>query len=315
MRSETPTPHATPTGGAGVHVSHLFHLSSGLLLGGMVVIVLFGYITQHNRGRNREARRISKAVAKGMGRESDEVLGRALKGLCGLFWRFFSGREMSGTAASNAGFLRPGRRPLAVTLRQMPPAAELGVIALPDAAVPALPAGPAAAVERWREWTDAHPLPGALDGAVRVGGSAVVWAGGALRGVTAAAGGTGRILKTWGTWPYACRLLARLAVLAAGYGLWRHPAGTELAILALLVAVVLASATGPAGLRLWHGPPPDDGRVYGPALWAAVRVVLHQEDQEYMDQWLHLDPDLSRDGAQIRLALPVHFAGTELERQ
>lgn len=325
MSAETPTPHAAPTGagtGTGGHVSHLPHLSPGLLLSGIIVVLLLGYVIRHNRGRNREAKRISKAVAQGIGKQgkqNDDAATKVLTGILGMFWRFFTGREMSGKAASNAGFLRPGRRPLAVTLRQMPPAAELGVIALPEPATPALSAGPGAAVERWRGWVAEHPLPAALDAPVRRGGSVAVWIGGggvqALRGVASAAGGTSRILSAWGTWPYACRLLARLAVLAALFGLWRHPFDTELASTGLLLAVVLASATGPAGLKLWHGPPPDDGRIYGPALWAAVRVVLGQPDEEYMDQYLHLDPDLSRDDAKIRLALPVHFAGTELDRQ
>ncbi len=315
VSASTPAHPGITSGGVG----HLITPQSWVLV--LIGVVLVGVITARARGGSKDVRRISKAVAKGMGskQQSGGTLERALGGLFRALWRFVTGREMNGRAASNAGLFRPGRRPLSVTVNQMP-VSQLGSIALPAPPVrPALPPGPSASVSRWRGWVDAHPLPGALNGAVRHTGAAAVWLGGtstaALRGVAATTGATRRVLKTWGTWPYACRALMRFAVLAAAFGLWRHPAVAELSMAALALVLVLASATGPAGLGLWHSPPQGDDRIYGPALWAAVRVVLGQQEEEYMDGWLHLDSDLSQDGAQIRLALPVSFAGTELERQ
>lgn len=244
---------------------------------------------------------------------ADGVLVRLMAGLFGMLGRFLTGREVSGSPASNAGWFRAGSRPLRHALRSLPPPLESGSVGLPESRnLPAVPERPSAAVERWREWSAEHqPANPVVGGAVRRGGAVAVWVGTsaalALRGV----GSIGRGLRTWGTWPYASRAAARLMVVAVAVGLWRDRAATELAAAALVGLVLIVAATGPAGLGWWRGFAKGDDRIYGPALWATVRLVLGQPDEEYLENWMSIPADVRADGAQVRLALPVEFAGTE----
>lgn len=337
MSTATPTPHTTPTGvrlpnSGGGTIGHLLDKIPGpYLFGGIALLLLFGAAMeiQHGSAKNwhraaarKNAKMTSRYLAKSInGKKQDEAAARAFKAVFGLAWRVTTGREVSGTPASNARFLHRGRRPLSELLKRTPAASQLGTVAIPERPLPALPARPSAAVERWRGWQAGHTLPGALDGAVRRGGAALVWVGGAgnasLQGVRAAGGATRRTARAWGTWPYACRMLVRWAVLVAGIGLWLDRGPTVLGLVLLLVLAVVLAASGPAGLGLWHGVRRGDDHHYGPRLWVVLRAHLGKEyeEEEYHDPHLAVPADISAPDAAIMLLLPDHYAATELQQQ
>ncbi|MFL6115594.1 MAG: hypothetical protein ACJ786_30240 [Catenulispora sp.] len=269
------------------------------------------------RQRRRQAKRQQRrGVANSGGFEGyDDPVGNALAMLLAAIWRFLVGRELKGRAASNAGFWTFGSRPVRDSLRVRPLPLESGSIGIPEARyLPAIPERPGAAVERWRDWTENHPVPGFSGKAVRHAGAAAVWAGAALVQALRGIGAIGRALRSWGTWPYAFRAVVRLAVVATLAGLWLDRGPTELAVGAAVAGVLGMAATGPAGLGWWHGPKWGDDRTYGPALWAAIRKVLKLEDEEYLEYWMSIPADTRADDAQVRLRLPVEYAGTDIQK-
>lgn len=247
----------------------------------------------------------------------DDPVGGVLIRLFAMIGRFLVGRELRGRRASNAGFWRIGSRPIGDSLRVRPLPLESGSVGIPEKddsrLLPAIPDRPGAAVERWTDWTEEHPVPGIAGTSVRIAGAAAVWAGAAVVQALRGVGSIGRVLRSWGTWPYAARAVVRLAVLAAVAGWWLDRSATELGVGTAVAGVLALAATGPAGLGLWRGPTRGDDRTYGPALWAAVRQVLKLVDEEYLEHWMLIPADVRAEGAQIRLRLPVTFAGTEIQ--
>lgn len=327
MSTKTPTPHTTPTGVRPAVGAMLEHVPAKVWLAVFAVAAVLlaaAWVDRRTRTRNspRAIRRaVSKGVRKGVRAQSGQRDGAAANGLAALFgliWRLATGRELRGVPASNATMWHRGRRPLSRLLRRDQAVSQLGTVAIPERALPAFPARPSAAVERWRGWVDQHPLPEALDGAVRRGGSAAVWVGGSLhagaRGVAAAGGQVRGALREWGTWSYAARALVRWAVVVAAFGLWLYRVGTIWALVAALAVALALAATGPAGLGLWRGVVRGDDHRFGPHLWAALRVILDLREEEYHDPFLRLPADLSAEDAAVMLDLPDHYAATDTER-
>ncbi|MEV7419858.1 hypothetical protein [Streptomyces sp. NPDC089919] len=119
-----------------------------------------------------------------------------------------------------------------------------------------------------------------------------------------------RVAAVWHRWPLAARSAARLAPFAVGWGAWRCPGQTSLAMTSVAVAVLIAALTGPSGLGWWHRPTVwTDGQVYGPGLWAALRQILRLAEDEPRSRWLSVPDDMSAEGARIVLRLPVKWVG------
>lgn len=199
---------------------------------------------QDKRGRRRAAMR-----SDGFGGYEgyDNPVGNALIRLLTMVARFLVGREIRGQRASNAGFLRRGSRPIGDSLKVRPLPLESGSIGIPESKnLPAIIERPGAAVERWRDWTGEHPVPGVPGKAVRHGGAAAVWAGAVLVQALRGIGSIGRVLRSWGTWPYAARAVVRLAVVAAVAGYWLDRSATELAAGSAVALALGMAATGPA---------------------------------------------------------------------
>ncbi|MDO0939241.1 type IV secretory system conjugative DNA transfer family protein [Streptomyces sp. DG2A-72] len=131
-----------------------------------------------------------------------------------------------------------------------------------------------------------------------------------VRALFGAVAGLWRVLHLWHRWPYAARAAVRLAPLPIAWGLWRYPDETQLALIAVAVTAYLAAFTGPSGLGLWRVQPVwTDRQIYGPGVWAAVRQVLRMEDRERRSRWLSIPDDMTADGAEIVLRLPVSWVG------
>ncbi|MFJ3673660.1 hypothetical protein ACIPSE_45185 [Streptomyces sp. NPDC090106] len=131
-----------------------------------------------------------------------------------------------------------------------------------------------------------------------------------VRALFGALEGLWRVLSLWHRWPYAVRSVVRLLPLLVGWGLWRYPHETQLALIAVAVTAYLAAFTGPSGLALWRVQPVwTDRQIYGPGVWAGVRQILRMEDKEPRARWLSIPDEMNADGAEIVLRLPVSWVG------
>ncbi|KOG85975.1 hypothetical protein ADK38_33700, partial [Streptomyces varsoviensis] len=198
--------------------------------------------------------------------------------------RYVSGRELNGTPRSEATWWRAGA-PLPDDQKTETPVAELGSASSSSSPpVPLGKTGPARRIVR------------ALTAPVRV-----LW--GALRGL-------GRVLAAWHRWPRAARSAVRLSPFLVAYGWWRAPAVTELVLIAVAGAVIVAALTSPAGLGWWRVSPVwTDRQIYGPGVWVAVRQILRMEETEPRERWLSVPDDMTADGARIVLRLPAKWMG------
>ncbi|MFF4484706.1 hypothetical protein ACFY1A_48265 [Streptomyces sp. NPDC001520] len=242
----------------------------------------------------RQQRRLMRAMGYGGG-GAIGALFRGLGGLLGLLGRsaafvgrFLAGREMWGQPRSDATWWTAG-----TTMINASPVAELGAVAV---AGPAPVAGPMAVRIRAR----AKSAKGAV---VRVLLTAVAAVGASL-------GVVGGGLKQWHRWRYAARSAARVAALAAVWGLNTHTRPT----------VAVLAVTVPAGLVLaaWRGLKPlTDAQKYLPGLWPALVQVLHltTEQQKWGHAyWVAFPDDLSPKDASITMRLPLEFLGGEIDR-
>ncbi|MGW2227464.1 type IV secretory system conjugative DNA transfer family protein [Streptomyces formicae] len=198
--------------------------------------------------------------------------------------RYLSGRELDGTPRSEATWWRPGD-PLPDDQRTETPVAQLG----------AAPSSSSRPVQLGKT-SRARRVVRALTAPVRV-----LW--GALCGM-------GRVLGAWSRWPRAARSAVRLAPFLVVYGWWRAPAVTELVLIAVAGAAIVAAITSPAGLGWWRvSRVLTDRQIYGPGVWVAIRQILRMEETETRERWLSVPEDMTADGARIVLRLPAKWVG------
>jgi hypothetical protein len=281
-------------GGAGIEqAAHAVPAWVWLALVGAVIAHTTGARRLKEQGKPRQ--RGLSGVLEAIGAGVAHGIGRLVNGLLAAVWRFLTGRPLWGQPKSTATFWRPGQPVQLAT-----PTAQLGAVAV---------AGPAPEPVDWAALGKraAHALrlpPGA--------GRAAAATLRALQAVYGPLTTVGRGLRRWHQWRGAARAAARVAALAALVGLGLAPGWTLLG-LALAVPVVLALAA------LWgEGYSASDAERYGPAVWAAMVQVLRlgAEDQALgADWWVRLPDDLSAEDARIVVRLPLHWLGSDKERE
>lgn len=242
--------------------------------GGALFAVLVIVAVVANQGTPADREKFNRSIEQAVGRAA-AVVGR-----------YVSGRELVGEPRSEATWWKPGA-PLPDDKRSETRIAELGArptVVSSSVSLAKARAGRARRVFRL------------VTAPVRV-----LW--GAL-------GGLRRVLAAWHRWPRAARSAARLAPLVALWGAWRFPAETELAVIAVAGAAVVAAITSPAGLGWWRVSPVwTDGQIYGPGVWVAARQVLRMEETERRERWLAVPDDMTAEGARIVLRLPASWVG------
>ncbi|MFF5809097.1 type IV secretory system conjugative DNA transfer family protein [Streptomyces sp. NPDC012746] len=200
--------------------------------------------------------------------------------------RYLSGRELLGEPRSEATWWKAGA-PLPDDKATETPVDQLGT---PSASPPAGP-------------LDKSDRPRGVLRAVRIVAAPFRLLGGTLAGLW-------RVLNVWHRWPRAARSAVRLAPLPIAWGLWRFPAGTQLVLIAVAGAAIVAALTSPAGLGLWRVRPVwTHGQIYGPGLWVAFRQILRMEDTEPRHRWLSVPDDIGAEDARIVLRIPAAWMG------
>ncbi|MFC9015699.1 type IV secretory system conjugative DNA transfer family protein [Streptomyces albidoflavus] len=238
--------------------------------GGGLFAVLVVVAVLANQGTPADREKFNRSVEK--------VFGAAAAGI----GRYITGRELSGEARSEATWWRAGA-PLPDDKAAETPVEQLG-------------AGPGAPAAVTYDKSKARRAARAVTAPVHL-------LGGTFAGIW-------RVLRAWSRWPYAARSTARLAPIPLGWGWWRFPAETELALYVIALTVLVAALTSPAGLGWWRVRPTwTDGQIYGPGVWVAVRQVLRMEDAEPRSRWLSVPDDMRADGARIVLRIPARWIG------
>ncbi|MFD9593082.1 type IV secretory system conjugative DNA transfer family protein [Kitasatospora sp. NPDC059973] len=243
----------------------------GLAVGALVVLAFFAQ--QAKTAAEKEA--LNRAIERFFGNVAAGV------------GRYFSGRELDGVQRSEATWWHSGA-PAPDDERNETPLADLGRRAAPAPGVVLTKA----------------PQPGLLTRAGRAVAFPFRLLGNSLAGMV-------RVLRAWSRWPLSARSAVRIAPLLIGWGWWRFPGETQLALTAAAGALLVAAATSPAGLGWWRVTPAwTDGQVYGPGLWVPIRQVLRLEDTERRKRWLEVPDDFRADDARILLRLPVSWVGS-----
>ncbi|GGU49930.1 type IV secretory system conjugative DNA transfer family protein [Streptomyces violascens] len=216
--------------------------------------------------------------------EFNKKIEETLGGIAAGVGRYLSGRELNGVPRSEATWWAAGA-PLPDDQKTETPVEQLGAAPAPGVSF------------------DKTPAPGRARRVARAVTAPVRLLYGALAGI-------GRVLRIWHRWPYAARCAARLAPFGIAWGWWRFPAATQLALIAVAGAAVVAALTSPAGLGWWKTTPVwTYGQVYGPGLWVVFRQALRLEDDERRARWLSVPDDITADDARIVLRLPAKWVG------
>ncbi|WP_369199055.1 type IV secretory system conjugative DNA transfer family protein [Streptomyces djakartensis] len=249
-------------------------LGGGGLLAGMIVVAVLA-----NQGTPGDREKFNRSI--------EQFLGNAAAGI----GRYISGRELVGPPRSEATWWKAGA-PLPDDKATETPVEQLG----------AQPNAPAA-VSLGKSSAGSLPPSPSRRSVVRVLTAPARVLLGALAGLW-------RVLRVWHRWPRAARSAVRLAPIPLAWGWWRFPAETELALIAIGVAVLIAALTSPAGLAWWRVRPVwTDGQIYGPGVWVAVRQILRMEDTEPRARWLSVPDSFRADDARIVLRIPASWIG------
>jgi hypothetical protein len=244
--------------------------------GGVLLVLLLVVAVLANQGTPAERAEFNRSIE------------RAVGGFAAGVGRYISGRELVGEPRSEATWWKAGA-PLPDDKKTETKLADLG-------ARPAAPSSSLSLAKAPARFSRIRRVVRLVTTPVRV-----LW--GAL-------GGLRRVFAAWRRWPRAARSAVRLAPLLALWGLWRFPAETEFALIAVVGAAVAAAVTSPAGLGWWRVAPVwTDGQIYGPGVWVAARQVLRMEEGERRERWLAVPDDMAAAGARIVLRLPASWVG------
>ncbi|MFK0296633.1 type IV secretory system conjugative DNA transfer family protein [Streptomyces sp. NPDC090442] len=243
----------------------------GLGGAGLLVVVVLVVAVLANQGTPADREKFNRGIEAFFGAVATAI------------GRYVTGRELTGEPRSEATWWKAGA-PLPDDRATETPVEQLGM-------APGTPA--AVSLDKPSQ---ARRVARAAIAPVRILGSALA--------------GMWRVLRAWSRWPRCARSAVRLAPIPLAWGWWRFPAETELALIVLALAAVVAALTSPAGLGCWSIRPVwTDGQIYGPGIWVAVRQVLRMDDTEARSRWLSVPDDIHADDARIVLRIPASWIG------